>query len=443
MESEKNMYQKSTLENGIRVVTESMPGHRSISLGILVDAGPREEGSGQNGLAHLVEHVLFCGTSSRNASQIARFMDEAGGHMGAFTARDYTCYSASVLDEYFTYALDILGDILLNSIFPPASLEREKNAILREIESACDVPSQQAHDLLKAFAWPDHYLGRPVAGRAETIRSLTREDVIYFMYEHYLPDRLIVAAAGNVDHQDFVAQVRDAFWRMIGSSLSVPASRPAHRAGAALVHMPVSLVYFSLGIPASPYTHPDRYQIHVLNNILGGGVSSRLHRRLRENGGLVYTIGSEYHAYRNAGMLIIEGSTAPENFQSVISMVAEEIHQLASEERPVTEEELWKAKMHIRGQHLISGENTHTRMSRLAAQELYFGRQLPDEEILAEIEAIHVEKLQALAFEALGDILHRSTVAIVGPEAPELYQKSTIEGLLGDPHEYPMRREVI
>ena len=240
------MYQKSTLENGIRVVTESMPGHRSISLGILVDAGPREEAPGQNGLAHLVEHVLFCGTGSRNASQIARFMDEAGGHMGAFTARDYTCYSASVLDEYFTYALDLLGDIFLNSIFPPAKLEFEKSAILREIESACDVPSQQAHDLLKASAWPDHYLGRPVAGRVETIHSLTREDVIYFVYEHYLPDRLIVAAAGNVDHRDFVAQVRDAFWRMIGSSMPSPVARPAQRAGVALVHMPVSLVYFSL-----------------------------------------------------------------------------------------------------------------------------------------------------------------------------------------------------
>jgi predicted Zn-dependent peptidase len=437
------MYQKSTLENGIRVVTESMPGHRSISLGLLVDAGPREETQGQSGLAHLVEHVLFCGTSSRNASQIARFMDEAGGHMGAFTARDYTCYSASVLDEYFTYALDLLGDILLNSIFPPANLEREKSAILREIESACDVPSQQAHDLLKAFAWPDHYLGQPVAGRAETIHSLTREDVIYFMYEHYLPDRLIVAAAGNVDHLDFVAQVRDAFWRMIGSSLPAADAQPVHRAGVTLVHMPVSLVYFSLGIPASPYAHPDRYRIHVLNNILGGGVSSRLHRRLRENRGLVYHIGSEYHAYRNAGMLIIEGSAAPENIQSVIGTVIEEIHQLASEEKPVTEEELWKAKMHIRGQHLISGENTHTRMSRLAAQELYFGRRVPDDEILSEIEAIRVGKLQALAFEALGNVQRRSTIAIVGPEAPNLYQKSTIEGLLGDPHECPMRREVI
>lgn len=428
------MYQKSTLENGIRVVTKSIPGHRSISMGILIDAGPRDEAPAQSGLAHLVEHMMFSGTSSRNASQIARFMDEAGGHMGAFTARDYTCYSATVLDEYFTYALDLLGDILLNSIFPPANLEREKSVILREMESAGDMPSQQAHDLLKAFAWPDHYLGRPVAGREETINSLTREDVIYFVHEHYLPDRLIVAAAGNIDHGDFVAQVRDAFWRMMGKSLPATAAVPAHQAGVTLVNMPVSLAYFSLGIRAWPYAHPDRYKLHVLNNILGGGISSRLHRRLREKRGLVYHIGSEYHAYRNDGMLVIEGSMVPENIRPVISLVVEEIRKLISSDEPVAEEELWKAKMHIRGQHLISGENTNTRMSRLAVQELYFGRQLPDEEILAEIDAIHVAKLQKLAEEVLGDALSRATIAVVGPEAPDLYQKSAIERLLVDPN---------
>jgi predicted Zn-dependent peptidase len=428
------MNQKSTLENGIRVVTESMAGHRSISMGILIDAGPRDEAPDQCGLAHLVEHVMFCGTSSRNASQIARFMDEAGGHMGAFTARDYTCYSASVLDEYFTYALDLLGDILLNSIFPPDNLAREKSAILREMECAGDVPSQQAHDYLKAFAWPDHYLGRPVAGRTETINSLTREDVIYFVHEHYLPDRLIVAAAGNVDHHDFVAQVRDAFWRMIGKSLPAAAALPAHRAGVMLVHRPVSLVYFSLGIRACAYAHPDRYKLHMLNNILGGGISSRLHRRLREKRGLVYHIGSEYHAYRDDGMLVIEGSTVPENVQPAIGLVVDEIRKLISAEEPVAEEELWKAKMQIRGQHLISGENTNTRMSRLAVQELYFGRQLPEDEILAEIDAIQVEKLQSLADEVLRAALNRATIAVVGPEAPDHYQKSAIEGLLGDPH---------
>ena len=428
----KGMYRKSTLENGVRVVTETMPGHRSISLGIVIDAGPRNETPGQSGLAHFVEHLLFCGTSSRDATQIARLMDEAGGHMGAFTARDFTCYSATVLDDYFTYALDLLGDILFNSIFPPDSLEREKNAILREIESGSDIPSERVHDLLKAYAWPDHHLGRSIAGRAETITPLTREDVIYYVHEHYSPDRIIVAAAGNVDHEDFVAQVRDAFWRMVGRSEPVGKELPIFHSGVTLKYMPVSQAYFSLGIRTCPFADPNRYGIHILNNVLGAGISSRLFRHIRESRGLVYHIGSEYHAYRDDGMLVIEGCTAPENLLLVLNLVLDEIWKLISGTEAVSEEELWKAKMHIRGQHLISGENTNTRMNRLASQELYFGGYIPDEDILAQIDRIHTQKLQSLADEVLQDALGQTAVAVVGPEAPDHYQFSSIKKLFED-----------
>ncbi len=426
------MYRKSTLENGIRVVTETMSEHRSISMGILVDAGPFDEAPEQSGLAHLVEHAMFCGTSSRNATQIARLMDEAGGHLGAFTARDFTCYSATVLDDYFTYALDLLGDILLNSIFPPDSLEREKTAIFREIESASDMPSERAHDLLKAFTWSDHPLGRSIAGRAETITPLTREDVIYYVHEHYSPDRIIVAAAGNVDHEDFVAQVRDAFWRMIGNSLPIAKTPPVFHPGVVLENMPVSQVYFSLGIRACPYADPGRYGMHVLNNILGGGISSRLFRRVRESRGLVYHLSSEYHAYRDDGMLMVEGCAAPDSILQVLELVFDELWKLISANEPVDEEELWKAKMHLCGQHLISGENTSTRMNRLASQELYFGRYMPDEEILAQIDAIQPKKLRSLTDEVLHDAFSQTAVAVVGPEAPGHYQLLSIQRLFDD-----------
>jgi len=428
------MYRKSTLENGIRVVTETMPGKRSISIGVLIDAGPRDETPDQNGLAHLVEHVMFSGTSSRDATQIARLMDEAGGNMGAFTARDYTCYSATVLDDYFTYALDLLGDLLLNSIFPPNSLESEKNAILREIDSTGDMPAEQAHSLLKAFTWPDHPLGRCITGRPDTVRSLTREDVIFFVHEHYLPDRIIVAAAGNVNHRDFVAQVRDAFWRMMGQSQSTIESPPTFKSGTILDPKPVSQAYFSLGIQALPYADPDRYGLHVLNNVLGGGISSRLFRRIRDKRGLVYYIGSEYHAYRDDGMLVVEGCTAPENILQVLGMILHELWKLFSAEEPVDEEELWKAKMHIRSQHLISGEISNTRMNRLATQELYFGRHIPDKDILAQIDAIQTPMLQCLADGVLREALSRATIAVVGPDAPDHYQSSSIKRLLSDYH---------
>ena len=424
------MYKKTTLENGIRVVTETMPEVRSIAMGVLVEAGPRDETPEQRGLAHLVEHVMFQGTGSRDAMQIASVMDAAGGQMGAFTARDYTCFTATVLDDYRTYALDLLGDILLNSIFPPDSLEREKKAILREIGAACDLPGERVHALLKAFAWPGHPLGRPIVGSPETVRDMTREDVIYFVHEHYLPDRMIVAAAGNVEHEDFVAQARDAFWRMMGQSKPSVRVRPEYQAGVTVKHIPVSQVYFSIGVRAYPYAHPERYGMHVLNSVLGSGISSRLFRRIRNERGLVYDIGSEYQAYCDDGMLVIEGSTAPEYFLQVLGLTLVELWKLIAGDEPVDEEELWKAKMQIRGRHLIAAENANTRMSRLATQELYFGRYIPGEEILDQIEAVDAQVLQSLAREALIDALGKVTVAVVGPEAPEHYNASTIEELL-------------
>jgi predicted Zn-dependent peptidase len=258
---------------------------------------------------------------------------------------------------------------------------------------------------------------------------MTREDVIYYVHEHYSPDRIIVAAAGNVDHEDFVAQVRDAFWRMMGKSPPVTKASAVFQPGVVFENMPVSQVYFSLGIRACPYADPGRYGMHVLNNILGGGISSRLFRRVRESRGLVYHISSEYHAYREDGMLVVEGCAAPDNILQVLELVLNELWKLISAKEPVDEEELWKAKMHIRGQHLISGENTNTRMNRLASQEFYFGRHIPDEDILAQIDEIQTQGLQILTDEILHDGFSRTAVAVVGPEDPDHYQFSSINNL--------------
>lgn len=424
------MYCKTVLENGIRVVTEAMPQVRSLSICVVVDAGPKDEAPEQSGLAHFIEHLMFKGTSSRDAMRIARLMDVAGGMMGGFTSRDYTCYFATVLDDYRTYALDLFGDVILNSTFGEESLERERGVILQEIEADQDAPDQLAHSLLKAIIWPHHPLGRPIAGQPEVVKRVTREDVIYFFHEHYLPDRLIIAAAGNVEHEDFVAQVRDAFWRMLGQSELIVNAQPRYQAGVTIEHIPVSQAYFCLGIRAYPYAHPDRYVLHVLNNVLGGGISSRLFRRIREERGLVYDISSDYHAYRDDGLLVIEGSTVPEYLIPVLGLTLIELWKLISAEEPVGEEELWKAKMQIRGQHLIAAENTHTRMSRLATQELYFERHIPSDEILAQIEAVDSQMLQRLANEALLDAFDQVAIAVVGPEAPRHYSLSSIEELL-------------
>jgi predicted Zn-dependent peptidase len=424
------MYQKTTLENGIRVVTEAMPEARSLALGILVAASPRDEAMEQGGLAHMVEHLMFQGTSSRDAMQIARLMDTAGGHLGAFTSRDYTCYYATVLDDYRTYALDLLGDVLLNSIFPLEALDRARETILHEIEEGNDSPDERLNDLLKATIWPGHPLGRPTAGLAADVRRIRRDDIIYFVHENYLPDRIIIAAAGHVEHADFVAQVRDAFWRMIGQSTPRPIQAPAYQNAVAVEYMPVSQAYFSIGLQAPAYTHASRYGVHLLSNVLGGGISSRLFRRIREERGLVYRIGSDYHAYEEAGLFVVEGSTTPEKLITVLTLTLIELWQFLSAEEPVSAEELWKAKLQLRAQHLITGESTHTRMSRLATQEFYFGKPISSEEVIAQIEQVNQLTLQQIAEELLLPALPRLTLTVVGPKAPEFYSVTAVKDLL-------------
>jgi predicted Zn-dependent peptidase len=425
--SEGRHYRKTTLENGLRIVTEAMPAVRSLALGFLVDVGPVSERPEHNGLAHLTEHLLFQGTSNRSAGQIARLMDLAGGQMGGFTARDYTCYFAMVLDEHRTYALDLFGDLFLNSTFSEKSLQREKDAVLREIDASRDAPDRRVHELLKAYAWSGHALGRPIAGHPEIIQALTREEMIYFFHEHYVPDRIILAAAGQVEHEDFVAQARDALWRMMGSKDPEASASLRFQSGMVMEEAAVSQTYFALGIPAPAYADENRYGIHVLANILGGGMSSRLFQQLREERGLVYHVGAEYHAYRDSGMLVFEGSTAPEALLTVLGILGEEIRQLASGVRPVDQEEVWKATMQIRRQHLLDAESSHTRMSRLATQEHYFGRHFSTDEVLATIESIDAAVLQELTKNWLTPALDQAALAIVGPKVSDSYSPDELE----------------
>lgn len=424
------VYHKTTLENGIRIVTNRMSGVRSVSIGILFDVGPRDDPVERMGLAHLTEHMMFAGTSNRDAAQIARLMDEGGGSIGAFTARDYTCYFSTVLDEYSTYAMDLLGDLLLNSIVPLDNLKKEKQAVLSEMEMAGDVPYQRVHELLKSFTWPKHPLGNPIIGRPETVAAISRDDVIYFMHQHYLPNRMIIAAAGNVDHLDFVALARDAFWRMLGESIPQPLPIPAQNGGVKLEYMPVSQTYFCLGLQAPPYAHPDRYAVHLLNNVLGGGSSSRLYRKLRDEHGLVYSISSEVHAYLDDGLIVIEGSTAPQYLHEVLGLILEETKNLITGKQPVDEEELRKAKMQIRGTHLIGSERTDTQMSRLATQEFYFGRHICTKEIVEQIDQIDLDDLNILAQTLFLEPFQQTKIALVGPEEAQHYSAASVEQLL-------------
>lgn len=426
------MYRHGRLENGIRIVTEHLPSSRSVSLGVLIEAGPQDDPPGLSGLAHLAEHAIFQGTSGRSAFEIARLMDVAGGQMGAFTTRDYTCLYANVLDEYLTYATELFGDMLLNSTFHDENIDREKQAVLREIGLTRDTPTEHVHQQLKQLMWAGQSLGDAVHGNAADVARLTSDDVRTFVRRNYTPDRIIVAAAGNVEHDALVEQIRDGFWRLSGVRPQRRTTRTRFRSGVAIDTSPVSQAYFAIGLEAPAYVAADRYSLFLLNSVLGGGMSSRLFRKLREECGLVYGISSELHAYRDAGAWVIEGSTEPEHLTTVLALAILELQQLATFETAIDEEELWTAKMQVRGQHLLSADNAHTRMSRLATQELYFGRVISESEILSEIEALTVADLRHVCHQRLLPALGQLALSVVGPEASECYSQATLEGLLGE-----------
>jgi predicted Zn-dependent peptidase len=421
------MYAKTVLENGIKVVTESLPDVRSLTIGLVIDAGSKDESAENNGVAHCIEHLLFKGTTGRPAGELARMIDLAGGQLGAFTTRDYTCLYTSVLDDYRTYALDIFGDVLLHSRFDEASLRHEQLVISHEIEAGEEKPDKLAQEMLKFAVWSQHPLGQRIYGRKSALQNLNREAVLDFFYRHYRADKLIVAAAGNVEHEDFVTQVWDALWSLPGSSPESQSTPPDFTAAVTLRCRKSAHVYFALGAPALSYADQNRYAVYVLNNLLGGAMSSRLYQQVRNERGLVYDIASEYHPYRDAGMVVVEGFTTPENLLPVIQLTMHEIIDLVSNE--VGEEELWRAKERLRSEILLSAEGSNIRMSQLATQEYYFGRHLPLEEIVEGVRAVTAGDVLAVA----NEMFQPGKIALSGVGSlPDLARtQSEIEELLG------------
>ncbi len=398
------MIQATTLENGIRVITEKTLNSRSLGIGILVDSSPRSESSDKAGLAHLLEHALFHGTTGRDSLEISKLVNTMGGRVAAFTGRDYTCLSALVMDDHRTYVLDLFSDIILNSIFPADKLEQEKQVVLQEQESGADIPFENISQILKENIWKNHALGRPIDGYPGTVAGLTREDVIYYLHNTYLPNRITIALAGNLEHEDIVSQVQDCFWRMIGSVEEKSNARPEFTPCNIVRQTSYHQSYFTIGIPAPEYTSSHRYGVYQLNTILGGGLSSRLFRRLREEKGLVYNIQSEYLPYKDAGLIAVSGSTAPVYQKEVMDIVVEEIDDLFSCKKPVTQEEAWQAEMYSVGQHFIDSEDLYTRMSRLLTQSFYFGDPIPSAEIVRHLRGITPEYLGEISTQVFPNI---------------------------------------
>jgi len=390
------MIVKEILPNGITLITEAMPHVRSVAIGVWLKRGSRHESPEQSGLSHFIEHMVFKGTKNRSAETLASEVDSIGGYMDAFTAKEYAAFHLKVLDEHVPVAVDILGDIVMNPLFDPAEMTKEKQVIFEEINMVEDTPDDLVVELFTQAFWPDHPLGRPILGTKRSVQGFHRQDLAAFFKAVYRPGNIVIAAAGHLEHGAVAALVERHFGALAPGPRSAKV-RPPKASSRVVTRSKKELeqVHVCLGTPALRQTHDDRYASYILNTLLGGSMSSRLFQNVREKRGLVYSISSGVSAYSDAGSLTIYAGTSLGAVDQVVRLTIEEIKRFKAE--PVAEEELRRAKDHLKGSLMLSLENTGSRMSHLARQEIYFGRQISLDETLDGIEAVSQRDVQRVA----------------------------------------------
>lgn len=390
-----DLYQKHTLDNGIVVLTEQIPHVRSVSVGVWVGVGSRDESDEVMGISHFIEHMMFKGTERKTAKNIAETLDAVGGQLNAFTTKEYTCYYSRVLDEFFDLAVDLLGDMLLNSLFAAADIDRERNVILEEIKMYEDTPDELVHDIFAHTVWQGHVLGRPIIGSENVIKHMSREDILNFYRTHYTPSQMVISVAGNIEHNRVVEKLGGVFGKYQGESKPRPMTVPVPYREVACRAKETEQVHLCIGTQGLPLGHDRVYTVQLFNTILGGGLSSRLFQEVREQRGLVYSIFSYHSSYHDTGLFCIYTGLSKENVAPALELVFKEIRDIQL--NSVTGVELQRAKDQLKGNLLLSLENVSTRMSRLGKSQLYLGKVIHPDEIVARINRVTVEEVQDLA----------------------------------------------
>jgi predicted Zn-dependent peptidase len=364
-------------------------------MGIWLNVGSRDEQDSESGLTHFIEHMLFKGTERRSAQDIARQLDAVGGMSNAFTSKENTCFHAKVLDAHLPLVVDILSDIFLHSVFKEHEVEREREVILQEINMVEDTPDEYVHVLFNQTFWDGNPLGRPIFGNMHTVQSFTREMILEYLNRGYHPDRIVISAAGNVDHQEFIDLVGPAFREVKRHSHGLHRIPPETVSRVDLIPRDLEQIHLCLGTLGTSMVEKERYCCSILNVILGGSMSSRLFQEVRERHGLAYSIYSFLSSHTDTGMLGIYGAVRPENIEATLELIHHELGRLKRE--PISETELLAAQEHIKGGIYLAAENTDNRMSRLAKNEMIFGRFIPYEEIEQGLEKVTSNDVQALA----------------------------------------------
>lgn len=393
------MIKKTTLNNGIRVITERIPYASSVSIGIWVANGSRHERRESNGVAHFIEHLLFKGTNRRSSLDIAREIDSVGGVLNAFTSREYVCYYAKVLDKFLPKAVDLLTDIFLHSTFDPEEIEKERRVVLQEINMMEDTPDDLIHDLFHQHFWKGHPLGMSILGDAESVTGLSRDAIVAYKELMYRGDDVIVTAAGNLNHDKLIPLLEEFLLAVPPGNGRVESAPPVYQRRIELVEKDLEQIHVCLGLKGVQQSHPQRYDAFIMNAILGGSMSSRLFQEVREKSGLAYSVYSYIASHADAGSLVVYAGASPENSAQLLEIMLREIGRFKRE--PVPAEQLDGAREQLKGNLLLSLESSDNRMSRLAKNEIYFGTPLPLSEIMDGFDRVTSESIQSLAVEIL------------------------------------------
>lgn len=380
------MYQKTVLKNGLTVILESIPHVRSVTMGFWVKAGAVYENKKNNGICHFIEHLMFKGTEKRNPKEIAATLDRVGGQLNAFSSKEFTCYYAKVIDQHIDIALDLLSDILTNSVFNEREIEREKKVIIEEIKMYEDAPDELVHELFSQNLWKGSSWGQPILGTEEVINSIQRDDIVNFYKKFYTAGNTVVSLAGNFDHNEVIEKLEKLFEKSAGIAPGVEMPAPEHSSGMIIKNKEIEQVHLCLGVPGVTKFDPDKYALTILSIALGGGMSSRLFQEIREKRGLVYTIYCYQTDYKRAGLFNVYAGFSKENLQPLIDIVLQEFDEVA--QNGFDFDELLRAREQLKGSMIMGLESTNNRMSRNARLEIYYNRHKSIDELIKEIDAV-------------------------------------------------------
>lgn len=410
------MYEKIVLPNGVRLVVEEIPYVHSAAVGVWVRAGSRNEDPSLRGISHFLEHLLFKGTERRTAKQIAQELEAVGGVLNAFTTKEYTCFYAKVLAEHLPLAVDVLADMFFNSLISEKDIEREKRVVLEEIRMYDDSPDELVHDLFARAVWQQHPLGWSVLGSYDTVASLDREKIVSYYRDHYIPANTVVAVAGRVRTAEVTELITSAFGLAQKEGQRPLYEPPVPHAVVELTPRDTEQVQVCLGTPGLAQDSSLIYALQILNNVVGGGLSSRLFQEIREERGLAYSIYSYHSTYVDTGLFTVYAGTGPDTVEEVIRIALLELGKIKRE--GITSEELRRSKEQIRGNLLLGMENVGNRMSRLGKTELCYGRVITTEEVLENINRVTLEEVKHLAEELFQS--DKFALSAIGPLKEEI-----------------------